>query len=335
MLTYAEQRALEIGITIAGGADVILLDEPTAGMSHAETERAVALIRRVSEGRTLMMVEHDMSVVFDLADRISVLVYGQVIASDVPARITPGPRGAEGLSRRSRGMMLEVARSARLLRQEPYPAGRLTSRRRRRDRQHSRPQRRRPLDHVQGDHGRRAAAGLDHVQGRGHRRPQAVSRSRIGASATCRRTAPSFRRLTVRQNLMLGIKAGSKARALGLRRHLRLFPRLGSAPNAGRRAVGRRAADADDLPHADGRSRSHHDRRADRGPGAANGRAGRRPAAEIARRGVSILLVEQKLTIAMRISHRVYVMGHGRIVFEGTPSELAANTAVRRTWLEV
>jgi len=57
--------------------------------------------------------------------------------------------------------------------------------------------------------------------------------------------------------------------------------------------------------------------------------------AEIARRGVSILLVEQKLSIAMRISHRVYVMGHGRIVFEGTPAELKANQAVRREWLEV
>ena len=87
LLTYAEQRALEIGITIAGGADVILLDEPTAGMSRAESKRAVELIRDVTQGKTLLMVEHDMSVVFDLADRISVLVYGQVIASGSPAEI--------------------------------------------------------------------------------------------------------------------------------------------------------------------------------------------------------------------------------------------------------
>jgi len=87
LLSYAEQRALEIGITIAGGAEIILLDEPTAGMSHSETESAVALIRAVSEGKTLIMVEHDMSVVFGLADRITVLVYGQVIASDAPAAI--------------------------------------------------------------------------------------------------------------------------------------------------------------------------------------------------------------------------------------------------------
>ena len=87
VLTYAEQRALEIGITIAGGAKVILLDEPTAGMSRSEADHAVELIRSVSQGRTLVMVEHDMSVVFNLADRISVLVYGEVIATDVPSRI--------------------------------------------------------------------------------------------------------------------------------------------------------------------------------------------------------------------------------------------------------
>jgi branched-chain amino acid transport system ATP-binding protein len=87
VLTYAEQRALEIGITMAGGAEVILLDEPTAGMSHAETERAVALIRRISENRTLVIVEHDMSVVFGLADRISVLVYGEIIATGTPSEI--------------------------------------------------------------------------------------------------------------------------------------------------------------------------------------------------------------------------------------------------------
>ena len=87
VLTYAEQRALEIGITVAGGAEVILLDEPTAGMSRHETDRAVELIRRISEGRTLMIVEHDMGVVFGLADRISVLVYGEIIATGPPAEI--------------------------------------------------------------------------------------------------------------------------------------------------------------------------------------------------------------------------------------------------------
>jgi branched-chain amino acid transport system ATP-binding protein len=91
ILTYAEQRALEIGITIAGDAHVILLDEPTAGMSRAEAARAVELIRSISSGRTLVIVEHDMGVVFDLADRISVLVYGEIVATDAPARIRENP----------------------------------------------------------------------------------------------------------------------------------------------------------------------------------------------------------------------------------------------------
>jgi len=92
ILTYAEQRALELGITIAGGADVLLLDEPTAGMSRTETEYTVELIRTISQGRTLLMVEHDMGVVFGLAERISVLVYGQVIATDVPTQIRGNPQ---------------------------------------------------------------------------------------------------------------------------------------------------------------------------------------------------------------------------------------------------
>ena len=87
VLTYAEQRALEIGVTIGGGADVVMLDEPTAGMNAGETEQAVALIRQVTEGKTLIMVEHDMDVVFNLAARISVLVYGRIIATDTPSRI--------------------------------------------------------------------------------------------------------------------------------------------------------------------------------------------------------------------------------------------------------
>jgi branched-chain amino acid transport system ATP-binding protein len=95
LLTYAEQRALEIGITIAGGADVILLDEPTAGMSRSESDAAVELIRKVAIGKTLLMVEHDMSVVFGLADRIAVLVYGEIIACDTPENIRADARVQE------------------------------------------------------------------------------------------------------------------------------------------------------------------------------------------------------------------------------------------------
>jgi branched-chain amino acid transport system ATP-binding protein len=86
-LAYAQQRALELGIAIAGGAEMVLLDEPVAGMSHSEAENAVELIRKVTMGKTLVMVEHDMSIVFDVADKISVLVYGEIIASDTPQNI--------------------------------------------------------------------------------------------------------------------------------------------------------------------------------------------------------------------------------------------------------
>ena len=95
MLSYAEQRALEIGITIAGGANVIMLDEPTAGMSNTETDYIMDLIMRVTEGKTLIMVEHDMGVVFGLADRISVLVYGEIIATDTPERVRADPKVQE------------------------------------------------------------------------------------------------------------------------------------------------------------------------------------------------------------------------------------------------
>lgn len=95
LLPYADQRTLEIAMTIAGGADVILLDEPTAGMSNTETESAVELIRRATEGKTLLIVEHDMGVVFDLADRISVLVYGEIIATGKPEEIRGNPKVRE------------------------------------------------------------------------------------------------------------------------------------------------------------------------------------------------------------------------------------------------
>ena len=94
-LTYAEQRALEIGITIAGGAEVILLDEPTAGMSKSETLRFIQLIRQVTEGKTLLTVEHDMGVVFGLADKIAVVVYGEVIAFDTPDAVRSNPKVQE------------------------------------------------------------------------------------------------------------------------------------------------------------------------------------------------------------------------------------------------
>ena len=87
VLSYGQQRALEIGLTIATAPDLILLDEPTAGMSSEETREAVKLIARISEGKTLVIVEHDMEVVFSIANRISVIYYGEVLASGPPEEI--------------------------------------------------------------------------------------------------------------------------------------------------------------------------------------------------------------------------------------------------------
>lgn len=94
-LAYAEQRALEIGVAIASDPEVILLDEPTAGMSRSESDAAVELIRKVTAGKTLLMVEHDMNVVFGLADRIAVLVRGEILACDTPEKIRADRRVQE------------------------------------------------------------------------------------------------------------------------------------------------------------------------------------------------------------------------------------------------
>ena len=94
-LTYAEQRALEVGITVASGANVILLDEPTAGMSREETRRFVSLIKAATAGKTLLTVEHDMGVVFGLADKIAVVVYGEIIAFDTPDKVRVNARVQE------------------------------------------------------------------------------------------------------------------------------------------------------------------------------------------------------------------------------------------------
>jgi branched-chain amino acid transport system ATP-binding protein len=118
-LTYAEQRALEIGITIAGGSDVILLDEPTAGMSKSETGRFVNLIREVTVGKTLLTVEHDMGVVFGLADKIAVLVYGEVIAFDEPAAVRANTKVQEAYL----GSVLAAAQAAEAESARPASTG--------------------------------------------------------------------------------------------------------------------------------------------------------------------------------------------------------------------
>jgi len=83
-LSYGQQRALEIGITLSTEPELILLDEPTAGMTREETNEAIRMIDRVTQGRTLVIIEHDMEVVFSLSDTISVLHYGTILASGIP-----------------------------------------------------------------------------------------------------------------------------------------------------------------------------------------------------------------------------------------------------------
>ncbi len=91
-LSYADQRALELGITLASGARVLLLDEPTAGMSRAEANHFVQLIRTLTVGKTLLVIEHDLQVVYGLTDKIAVLVEGVLLAFDTPDAVRADPR---------------------------------------------------------------------------------------------------------------------------------------------------------------------------------------------------------------------------------------------------
>jgi branched-chain amino acid transport system ATP-binding protein len=94
-LSYGEQRQLEIGLALAGEPDLLLLDEPTSGMSPAETQRMIDLIAGLPRALSILMIEHDMKVVFSLADRITVLYYGEVLASGPPAEIQANARVRE------------------------------------------------------------------------------------------------------------------------------------------------------------------------------------------------------------------------------------------------
>jgi len=94
-LSYGEQRQLEIGIALAGEPKLLLLDEPTSGMSPAETARMIELIGSLPRALSILMIEHDMNVVFSIADRITVLCYGEVLATGTPAEIQANERVRE------------------------------------------------------------------------------------------------------------------------------------------------------------------------------------------------------------------------------------------------
>jgi branched-chain amino acid transport system ATP-binding protein len=94
-LSHGEQRNLEIGIALATEPQLLCLDEPTAGMSAAETQDIMQLVRRIAKDHTILVVEHDMQLVMELADRITVLHYGEVLAEGTPAEIQENPRVLE------------------------------------------------------------------------------------------------------------------------------------------------------------------------------------------------------------------------------------------------
>ena len=94
-LSHGEQRNLEIGIALATEPQLLCLDEPTAGMSRFETGDTMALVRRIAKNLTILIVEHDMQVVMGLADRITVLDYGEILAEGTPAEIQQNPRVLE------------------------------------------------------------------------------------------------------------------------------------------------------------------------------------------------------------------------------------------------
>ena len=343
-LTYAEQRALEIGITMAGGSQVILLDEPTAGMSRSETSRFVNLIREVTAGKTLLTVEHDMGVVFGLADKIAVLVYGQVIAFDVPEAVRANPRvqeaylgtvradaaGSEGLSSMLdlhhvhayygkshvlHGVNFEVRGGEIVALLGRNGSGRSTT-----------------VKTIMGQvdaTGRIAWRGQE-ILGR---KAFQIAQSGIGYVPENRDIFP---KLTVHQNLTLGQKRGGQGGRWGFADMYQLFPRLKERQHteAGvlsggeqqmlalcRTLMGDPELIMIDEP-TEGLAPKLVELVADY-------------LRELKRRGISVLLVEQKLTIALEVADRCLVMGHGQIVFDGTPAELRANAAIRKEWLEV
>jgi branched-chain amino acid transport system ATP-binding protein len=165
------------------------------------------------------------------------------------------------------------------------------------------------------------------------RKPNEIAHLGLGFVPEERAIFPS---LTVEQNLLLGIKRGMSSPRWSVEETWKLFPQLKDRANAPGGALSggeqqmlticRTLMGNPDLIMIDEPTEGLAPQMVERIGELLQ---------EIARRGISILLVEQRLVIAMRISHRVYVMGHGRIVFEGTPAELLANEAVRREWLEV
>jgi ABC-type branched-subunit amino acid transport system ATPase component len=329
-LTYAEQRALEIGITIAGGSNVILLDEPTAGMSRSETSRFINLIKEVTVGKTLLTVEHDMGVVFGLADKIAVVVYGEVIAFDTPEAVSTLPKNMReatemlnidnlhayyGKSHVLHGVSFNVKPGEIVALLGRNGSGRSTT--------------------------AKAIMGLVDCQGDINWKGQQILGKKAFQIAHLGlgyvpENRDIFPKLTVHQNLLLGQKGKGKGARWSFEDMYQMFPRLLERQHteAGVLSGGeqqmltlcRTLMGDPDLIIIDEPT---------------EGLAPKivelvgQYLQKLKETGISVLLIEQKLTIAMKISDRALVMGHGSIVFEGTPAELTENTYIRKEWLEV
>ena len=264
------------------------LDEPTAGMSAAETHDTMQLVRRIAQNNlTILIVEHDMQVVMELCHRITVLHYGAILADGTPEEIQRNPQGAGGLSQdmsaaadsaasrwsASRACTPITAR-ATFCTASRYEVGAGRGGR------PARPQRRRQdrrrlktiMGLVQPSHGQRAVSTAPPSPA--SRRIE-LARLGIGYVPEDRRI---FRLLTVMENLRTGLdraRRHDEARASKLLdKAFTYFPRARRAAQPGRRhAVGRRAADAGDRARHDAGAEDHPARRADRGPDAAHGLA--------------------------------------------------------------
>ena len=307
-------------------------------MSREETGYIVELIRPVTEGQTLLVVEHDMSVVFTLCDQVSVLVYGEIIASGAPADSQRQPRGAGSLSRRGgrvsrlleiEGLHAHYDKSHILRGVSLNRAGEIVSLLGRNGSG--------PLDHAQDDHGpgpaeradacvlegrdlagvrafRIARAGY-RLRARGardlrqrHRRREHAHRhatARPGAASgrwsICTATSPN----QGAPQYAAGMLSGGEQQMLTICRSLLGNPRVILIDEPTEGLAPKIVEVVTEIIR------------------------------DICRQGVSVLLVEQKLTIALRVAERVYVMGHGQIVFEGSPEALRDSPEVRRNWLEV
>jgi branched-chain amino acid transport system ATP-binding protein len=333
VLTYAEQRALEIGITIAGDAEVILLDEPTAGMSRFEADNAVELIRAVTRGKrsswsSTTWASCSISPIESRCSYTARSLPPTLRSGSVPTRRCKPPIwGASpmlevadlhayyGKSHILQGVSLRVGKGEIVSLLGRNGAGRSTT--------------------IKAIIGEVPPVGAIHFKGEriDGLRTHDIARRGLGYVPEERAIFPG---LTVRQNLLLGVKSGRRPQRWTEDDTFALFPLLreradapGGVLSGGEQqmlTICRTLMGDPDLIMIDEPTEGLAPKMV---------ALVRELLERIAARGIAILLIEQKLTIALRICHRLYVMGHGRIVFEGTARELHDDDRVRKAWLEV